>query len=127
MPISGRLIKKAVCCMVEVGIRTSFSNFCYTFGGEVFHQQSGGPIGDRLTMIVAQYSQVEVWYRMDSMLTRSRCLMYTVDRQAVEEVDAYPGAQEYEGGKGKVVMARDPQGSNPDKQGNPLACENINT
>ena len=47
-----------------------------------------------VTIIVAQYSKVEVWYRMDSMLTRSRHLMYTVDRQAVDEVDANYGTLE---------------------------------
>ena len=35
--------------MVEIGIR-ALTNFCYTFGGKIYWQQAGGPIGARITM-----------------------------------------------------------------------------
>ena len=31
-----------------------FNHFTYTFGGEIYLQTSGGPIGARLTMVVAR-------------------------------------------------------------------------
>ena len=42
--------KRGFGIMVEIGIRALFTNFCYTFGGKIFLQQAGGPIGARITM-----------------------------------------------------------------------------
>ena len=62
--------------MGEIGLRTIFENFMYTFGGKNFLQLSGGPIGARVTMAAArivmqdwseQYSRIlikaklEIW------------------------------------------------------------------
>ena len=40
--------------MAEIGVRTIFTNFCYTFGGQTFLQMAGGPIGARVTMAAAR-------------------------------------------------------------------------
>jgi hypothetical protein len=40
--------------MCEIGVRTIFSNFCYSFGGKNYIQQHGGPIGARVTMSAAR-------------------------------------------------------------------------
>ena len=42
----------ARCC--EVGVRMVFENFTYKFGGVVYKQSEGGPIGARLTMSAAR-------------------------------------------------------------------------
>ena len=36
--------------MAETGVRVLWTNFCYEFGGEIFLQMEGGPIGSRVTM-----------------------------------------------------------------------------
>ena len=35
---------------LEIAIRIIFGNFTYNFGGRIFLQEEGGPIGNRLTM-----------------------------------------------------------------------------
>ena len=40
--------------MGEIGLRTIFENFMYTFGGQNFLQLSGGPIEARVTMVAAR-------------------------------------------------------------------------
>ena len=52
-PTSPEVIRLLVAMGVQIGVRELFSNFAYTFGGHIYHQKSGGPIGDRLTMCVA--------------------------------------------------------------------------
>ena len=34
----------------EIAVRTVFENFTYNFGGKIYLQKEGGPIGNRLTM-----------------------------------------------------------------------------
>ena len=36
--------------MCEIGVRVLWENFSYRFGRKIYHQQSGGPIGARITM-----------------------------------------------------------------------------
>ena len=36
--------------MCEIGVRILWEKFSYRFGQEIYHQQSGGPIGARITM-----------------------------------------------------------------------------
>ena len=40
--------------VAEIGTRVLFANFVYRFWGEAYHQQSGGPIGARITMCAAK-------------------------------------------------------------------------
>ena len=46
--------KMLVARMAEIGVRTLFTNFCYSFGGHDYLQQAGGPIGMRLTMAASR-------------------------------------------------------------------------
>ena len=52
--INKRIIKKLMGAALEVAVRFFFCNFTYTFGGKLFKQMCGGPIGARLTMCVAR-------------------------------------------------------------------------
>ena len=36
--------------MCEIGVRILWEKFSYRFGQKIYHQQSGGPIGARITM-----------------------------------------------------------------------------
>ena len=40
--------------VAEIGVRVLFEHFVYRWGGELFQQTSGGPIGCRVTMAVAR-------------------------------------------------------------------------
>jgi hypothetical protein len=40
--------------MAEIGVRVLWSNFTYEFGGEIFLQMEGGPIGARVTMAASR-------------------------------------------------------------------------
>ena len=46
--------KDLLAVALEIGVRTSFENHLYQFGGTVYHQTSGGPIGLRVTMAAAR-------------------------------------------------------------------------
>ena len=39
---------------MEIAVKFFFTNFTYTFGGDIFIQMFGGPIGARLTMCLAR-------------------------------------------------------------------------
>jgi hypothetical protein len=40
--------------VAEIGTRAIFEQFCYKFGGKAYHQQTGGPIGARVTMCASR-------------------------------------------------------------------------
>ena len=44
----------------EIGVRVIFENFTYRWGGDVYKQSGGGPIGCRVTMAVARIV-MQVW------------------------------------------------------------------
>ena len=46
--------REIVARVAEIGVRAIFEHFCYRFGGKTFQQQSGGPIGARVTMAAAR-------------------------------------------------------------------------
>ena len=46
--------KKLIAAALEIGVKWFFRNFTYTFGGKLYLQLDGGPIGARLTMCVAK-------------------------------------------------------------------------
>ena len=47
-------IRCLVALALNIGIRTSFGLATYRFGGKLYHQLKGGPIGSRLTMVCAR-------------------------------------------------------------------------
>ena len=55
--------KELIARVAEIGLRTIFEKFCYRFGGKVFIQMKGGPIGARVTMACARLVMVH-WGRM---------------------------------------------------------------
>ena len=57
--------------MAEIGTRVLFENFVYSFGGEAYHQQGGGPIGARVTMCAAKLVMQHWADRYEGILLRS--------------------------------------------------------
>ena len=55
-----RLLMGMVC---QIAIQVMFGNFAYTFGGKIYKQKKGGPIGARITMAVAQIVMEYIWKR----------------------------------------------------------------
>ena len=58
--------------MLEIAIKFFFDNFVYTFGGEKYLQQSGGPIGARLTMAIARLVMQDWWDTFSQILSNSK-------------------------------------------------------
>ena len=56
-------IRRMTALSLEIGIQTSFSLHTFTFGGKLYQQLRGGPIGARLTMAVARIV-IELWRRL---------------------------------------------------------------
>ena len=56
---------------MEKAIFFFFKNFAYTFGGKVYLQKFGGPIGARITMAVARLVMQEWKDRFDEILMKS--------------------------------------------------------
>ena len=52
--INKDIMKKLMGAALEIAVRFFFQHFTYTFGGELFKQMFGGPIGARLTMCVSR-------------------------------------------------------------------------
>ena len=61
---------------MEVAINFFFRNFTYKFGGEIFVQMFGGPIGARITMAVSRLVMQEWKERYDQILKRSNIHEY---------------------------------------------------
>ena len=61
---------------MEVAINFFFRNFTYKFGGEIFVQMFGGPIGARITMAVSRLVMQEWKERYDEILKRSNIHEY---------------------------------------------------
>ena len=57
--------------VVEIALVVLFTNFCYKFGGEYFHQSEGGPIGVRLTGCAAECVMQEWSEEYQDILERS--------------------------------------------------------
>ena len=71
-PTSPKIIRQIVGLVVEIGVKTIFSNFCYTFGGKIYLQLQGGPIGARVTMAVAQLVTEYILERYRDIFLESR-------------------------------------------------------
>ena len=64
-------IKQVVGRCAEIALRTIFENFCYKFGGEIYKQSSGGPIGARCTMAAARIVMNDWSLKYRKMLTEA--------------------------------------------------------
>ena len=69
----------------EIAVRTIFENFSYNFGGKVYLQQSGGPIGERLTMACSRVVMAE-WGEEYERILREAGLVVTLLRIYVDDV-----------------------------------------
>ena len=58
--------------VAQIGIRTVFENFTYTFGGHIYKQMAGGPIGGRLTMCCALLVMEWVWQEFFKIMGESQ-------------------------------------------------------
>ena len=69
--ISEEQKKEIVARVVEIAIRIVFENFCYDFGGKIYLQMFGGPIGARLTMACARVVMTEWGERYMEVLEKA--------------------------------------------------------
>ena len=57
---------------IEIAIRTSFEMSVYTFGGEIYAQLKGAPIGSRLTMVCVRLLMIYWDSKVDLKLRAAR-------------------------------------------------------
>ena len=69
----------------EIAIRIVFGNFTYNFGGKIFLQRSGGPIGARLTMACSRIVMQD-WGEMYLGILKEAGLMVTMMKIYVDDV-----------------------------------------
>ena len=77
MEIAGRCL--------EIAIRTVFENFIYNFGGKMYLQRSGGPIGNRLTMACSRVVMQE-WGEQYLLILKEAGLSVTLFKIYVDDV-----------------------------------------
>ena len=65
--------KNLIGTALEIAVKYFFSNFTYTFGGEVYLQSFGGPIGARVTMCIARIVMQE-WSDEFEKLLKKNCI-----------------------------------------------------
>ena len=58
--------------VVEIGVKTVFRTHLYQFGGKIYHQQSGGPIGLRATGAIARIVMGEWDLKLKKMLAENQ-------------------------------------------------------
>ena len=62
--------RKVVAEVVAIGVRTMFATHVYNFGGRVFHQKVGGPIGLQSTGAIARVVMAMTDRRVKSKLIK---------------------------------------------------------
>ena len=91
LPLNKEKIKILMGRALEISIKFFFNNFCYTFGGDLYIQVFGGPIGARLTMcaarIVMQQRREEYRELLDkSNLKEKFSRIYVDDNRTLMEI-----------------------------------------
>ena len=62
--------RKLLAAALEIGVRTAFSTHLYQFGGKIYHQKDGGPIGTRLAGAAARLVMAEWGDRLRDILMK---------------------------------------------------------
>ena len=57
--------------MLEIAIRTLWENYSYRFGGEIYLQKEGGPIGQRPTMAASRIVMNDFFKRYHEILKKA--------------------------------------------------------
>ena len=91
LPLREKEIRILMGRALEISIKFFFSNFAYTFGGDLLLQMFGGPIGARLTMCVArlvmqqwreEYTEILAEAGIKELLSK----IYVDDNRAIMEI-----------------------------------------
>ena len=67
---------KVVCKVIEIGIRTTFRNHVYQWGGDYYFQREGGPIGLKLAGVVAKMRMIHWMRRYNLLLEENKIKTY---------------------------------------------------
>ena len=62
--------RKLLAAALEIGVRAAFSTHLYQFGGQIYHQKDGGPIGTRLAGAAARVVMAEWGDRVREILKK---------------------------------------------------------
>ena len=89
---------------VEIAIRVVFENFTYNFGGRIYLQREGGPIGARLTMACSRVVMID-WGDQYMMILKEFRLTVTLFKIYVDDVRQATTVVE-DGARNNVEMKR---------------------
>ena len=62
--------------VIEIGIRTTFRNHVYQWGGEFYVQREGGPIGLKLTGVVAKLRMIRWMGKFNNLVRENKIKSY---------------------------------------------------
>ena len=77
-------IKEIMGMVLEIAIRVLWENYCYSFGGETFLQQEGGPIGQRPTMAASRIV-MNCFFRRYNEILKNAGLVVTLLKVYVDD------------------------------------------
>merc|ERR1711954_458926 len=63
-PRNVKIRRKILGKAIEVGVKILFTTFAYTFGGKIYHQLDGAPIGTRIACAAANLVMEYLWDRV---------------------------------------------------------------
>ena len=63
---------------MEVNTINLFGNFAYEFGGDIFHQQIGGPTGTQAATIAAMIAMEETLEEMEEEANKSKPAVHNI-------------------------------------------------
>ena len=78
-------IRDIISRCTEIAVRTIFRNFCYAFGGKLYRQKSGGPIGLRITMACSRMVMQDWGEQYQSILLKAD-LKITLLKSYVDDI-----------------------------------------
>ena len=118
-PKNPQIIREIIGRVMEVNTINLFGNFAYEFGGEIFHQQIGGPTGTQAATIAALIAMEETLEEMEEEAKNSNPAVHNIgDLVYVDDGRGWwflfrPGTR-YE--DGKFVIKTDPSILQEDSQ-----------
>ena len=77
-PKNPQIIREIIGRVLEVNTINLFGNFAYEFGGEIFHQQIGGPTGTQAATIAALIAMEETLEEMEKEANNSKPAVHNI-------------------------------------------------
>ena len=77
-PKNPQIMREIIGRVMEVNTINLFGNFAFIIGGEIFHQQIGGPTGTQAATIAAMIAMEETWEEMEEEANSSKPVVHNI-------------------------------------------------